>query len=116
MRNITQQKATQSALLNAERLSIQGEIARTFAHELRNPLASIRMATDVIHHQWLPDITSFENWGISPDTRALYENMGHKVRFITNQGQAMGIYIDAEERLLFGSADSRSYDSRALGY
>lgn len=51
VRNITQQKTTQRALLNAERLSIQGEIARTFAHELRNPLASIRMATDVIKHK-----------------------------------------------------------------
>jgi len=69
-----------------------------------------------IHHQWLPDITSFENWGISPDSRALYENMGHKVRFITHQGQAMGIYIDAANGLLFGSADSRSYDSKAVGY
>ncbi len=51
VRNITEQKDTQRALLNAERLSIQGEIARTFAHELRNPLASIRMATDVIKHK-----------------------------------------------------------------
>lgn len=51
VRNITDQKSIQRALLNAERLSIQGEIARTFAHELRNPLASIRMATDVIQHK-----------------------------------------------------------------
>lgn len=51
VRNITEQKHTQTALLNAERLSIQGEIARTFAHELRNPLASIRMTTDVIQHK-----------------------------------------------------------------
>lgn len=48
VRNITEQKNTQLALINAEKLSIQGEVARTFAHELRNPLASIRMATDVI--------------------------------------------------------------------
>ena len=51
VRNISEQKNIQRALLNAERLSIQGEIARTFAHELRNPLASIRMATDVIKHK-----------------------------------------------------------------
>lgn len=68
-----------------------------------------------IHHQWLPDITSFEHYGISPDTKKLYEEMGHKVRYITNQGQAMGIYIDYEEGILFGAADSRSYDSRAVG-
>ncbi len=51
VRNITEQKNTQRALLNAERLSIQGEVARTFAHELRNPLASIRMAGDVIRNK-----------------------------------------------------------------
>lgn len=51
VRNITDQKFTQRALLNAERLSIQGEVARTFAHELRNPLASIRMAGDVIKNK-----------------------------------------------------------------
>lgn len=69
-----------------------------------------------IHHQWLPNITSFEEWGISPDSRALYENMGHKVRFITHQGQAMGIYIDDKEGIIYGAADSRSYDSKAAGY
>ncbi|MEP6263035.1 MAG: gamma-glutamyltransferase [Gillisia sp.] len=69
-----------------------------------------------IHHQWLPDITSFEDWGISPDTRDLYENMGHKVRYITNQGQAMGIFIDSINGLKYGGADSRSYDGRAVGY
>lgn len=51
VKNITEQKNTQMALLNAERLSIQGEVARTFAHELRNPLASIRMASDVIKNK-----------------------------------------------------------------
>jgi PAS domain S-box-containing protein len=51
IRNITEQKTTQRALLNAERLSIQGEVARTFAHELRNPLASIRMASDVVKNK-----------------------------------------------------------------
>ncbi len=48
VRNIHQQKITQKALLKAEKLSIQGEIARTLAHELRNPLASIGMATEVL--------------------------------------------------------------------
>ncbi len=48
VRNIQEQKVTEKALLKAENLSIQGEVARTFAHELRNPLASIRMATEII--------------------------------------------------------------------
>ncbi|PKD17025.1 hypothetical protein APR41_06205 [Salegentibacter salinarum] len=48
VRNIHNLKNTKKALLKAEKLSIQGELARTFAHELRNPLASIGMATKVI--------------------------------------------------------------------
>lgn len=48
IRNITNQKNTQKALFKAEKLSIQGEIARTFAHELRNPLASIGMVNEVL--------------------------------------------------------------------
>ena len=48
LRNINSQKETQKALLKAEKLSIQGEVARTLAHELRNPLASIGMATEVL--------------------------------------------------------------------
>ncbi len=51
VRNITDQKNTQKALLKAEKLSIQGEIARTFAHELRNPLASIGMVGEVLSHK-----------------------------------------------------------------
>lgn len=63
VRNITTQKNTQRALINAEKLSIQGEVARTFAHELRNPLASIRMATDVIKQKLEgPQKESLENY------------------------------------------------------
>lgn len=69
-----------------------------------------------IHHQWLPDITSFERHSISPDTRRLYEMMGHKIRYRNAQGQAMGIYIDPETGIRYGAADSRSFDGRAVGY
>lgn len=69
-----------------------------------------------IHHQWLPDRTSFERFAISPDTRKLYEMMGHQTYFRGGQGSAMGIYIDREEGLLYGAADSRAFDGRAVGY
>ncbi|MFD2518362.1 ATP-binding protein [Salinimicrobium flavum] len=49
VRNVSEQKSTQKALLKAETLSIQGEAARTFAHELRNPLASIGMVGEVLN-------------------------------------------------------------------
>lgn len=68
-----------------------------------------------MHHQWLPDVTSFENWNFSPDTIQLYESMGHEKRWTGSQGRAMGIYIDVEEDIYYGAADSRSYDGRAVG-
>lgn len=69
-----------------------------------------------IHHQWLPDRTSFERYSISPDTKRLYEMMGHKVYFRGGQGSAMGIYVDPETGLLYGAADSRAFDGKASGY
>ena len=69
-----------------------------------------------IHHQWLPDVTSFEDYGISPDTQKLYEMMGHAIRYRKSQGRAMGIFIDRETGLIYGAADSRSFDGGARGY
>lgn len=48
LRNVQEQKLVQKALLHAEKLSIKGEIARTLAHELRNPIASIGMSADIL--------------------------------------------------------------------
>lgn len=69
-----------------------------------------------IHHQWLPDVTRFEDWGFSPDTKRIYQEMGHEIELRSVQGQAMGIYIDKESGMIFGAADSRSYDGKAAGY
>ncbi len=69
-----------------------------------------------IHHQWLPDLTMFERPGISPDTEKIYKSMGHKVRYRSGQGSAMGIYIDPESRLIYGAADSRAFDGKSVGW
>ena len=68
-----------------------------------------------IHHQWLPDVTSFEEWGFSPDTRRLYRDMGHTVQTRGGQGQAMGIYIDWDTGIRWGASDSRAFDGGARG-
>lgn len=69
-----------------------------------------------IHHQWLPDVTSFESFGFSSDTMKLYEAFGHRTRTRGSQGSAMAIYVDQVEKLLLGAADSRSFDGRAVGF
>ena len=53
LRNVQEQKHTQQALINAEKLSIKGEVARTLAHELRNPLASIDMSAEILDKKTL---------------------------------------------------------------
>jgi len=56
--------------------------------------------------------------GISsiPDTRRLYEAMGHRITFVGSQGHAMGIFIDHERKLIYGGADSRAFNARAVGW
>ena len=69
-----------------------------------------------IHHQWLPDVTEMERWAFSPDTRLLYQNMGHDMRIVGGQGSVMAIWIDHERGMLFGAADSREYDGKVVGH
>jgi gamma-glutamyltranspeptidase/glutathione hydrolase len=69
-----------------------------------------------IHHQWLPNRTSFESLGFSPDTIRLYQMMGHEMSRRGSQGSAMAIHIDQASGIRFGAADSRGFDSRAVGY
>jgi len=71
--------------------------------------------TPRIHHQWLPDVTSFEGWGFSPDTRRLYEMMGHRSGGRGYQGSVMAIYVDRDEGIVWGAADSRAFDGGAAG-
>ena len=54
VRNISAKKETQKALVNAEKYSILGEVAKTLAHELRNPITSIGMATEILSKKMIP--------------------------------------------------------------
>ena len=69
-----------------------------------------------IHHQWLPDMTSFERGLFSIDTLRLYEAFGHRIRFRSSQGSANGIFIDQGTGILHGAPDPRSADGGAAGY
>ncbi len=68
------------------------------------------------HHQWFPDAIRVEKGALSPDTLQLLEMRGHALEFRHLQGAANGIHLDAEAGLLYGAADSRSFDGRAVGH
>lgn len=74
-----------------------------------------------IHHQWMPDIVSFERYGMSIDTRVLLEQRGHKLHERESyegayQGDGETVGIDPSSGSRLGAADPRKPDSRAIGY
>ncbi|MEO6244794.1 MAG: gamma-glutamyltransferase [Opitutaceae bacterium] len=74
-----------------------------------------------VHHQWMPDLLTFERLGISADTLALLTAKGHTVVERQSyeggyQGDAETIAIDPKTKLRFGAADPRKPDSKAVGY
>lgn len=78
---------------------------------------NIQQAIDAprIHHQWLPDETYWEEYGLSADTRGILTSFGHKfTEKPGNIASATGIMID-RDGVRLGAIDSRS-DGAAVGY
>ena len=71
-----------------------------------------------IHHQWLPDMTDYEEGVFSADSLKLYEALGHRTHMESDlkQNDAMGILVDHNHKKIYGGADPRSPEGRAAGY
>lgn len=79
----------------------------------------IRQAVDArrIHHQWLPDRIRVEEDGVTAETVAALEGMGHAIQVRGEQGSAHSIMIDAATGERVGAADTRDYSlEAAVGY
>jgi gamma-glutamyltranspeptidase/glutathione hydrolase len=79
---------------------------------------SIQQAIDAprIHHQWLPDETAYEPFGLSVDTQKALEAMGHKFTSRPRyMGDAQGIMIEVKTGVRLGASDPRN-DGAAVGY
>jgi gamma-glutamyltranspeptidase/glutathione hydrolase len=68
-----------------------------------------------VHHQWLPDVVTYERFGLSPDTVKELERLGHTLREGGSQGVAQVIMYDPEEDMLEGGTDHRVADGAAVG-
>jgi gamma-glutamyltranspeptidase/glutathione hydrolase len=76
------------------------------------------------HQQWLPETTSVETFALSPDTRKILVDMGHKLGDSQPAGHAAGILVGAPSLggkprgsdRLYGANDPRPGTGLALGY
>ncbi|HYO78908.1 MAG TPA: gamma-glutamyltransferase family protein, partial [Thermoanaerobaculia bacterium] len=95
-------------------------IINTVLHVIVNVIdfgMDIQQAIDSprFHHQWQPDHIYWEVFGMSPDTRAMLEKMGHKFRELpgasrnvaTDIGDAHGVMIDPVNGMRLGASDPR---------
>jgi gamma-glutamyltranspeptidase / glutathione hydrolase len=68
-----------------------------------------------LHHQWLPDRTDYERFGVSADTVKILQGMGHTLRPVDAQGVAEVIIVDPRDGSLQGGCDRRAADGAAVG-
>ncbi|MEQ1731520.1 MAG: gamma-glutamyltransferase, partial [Vicinamibacterales bacterium] len=66
------------------------------------------------HHQWLPDVISYERQGFSSDTLRELQRRGHTIRDGGGQGVAQVIIYNATEKALEGGTDRRVADGAAV--
>ena len=74
-----------------------------------------RQAVDAprLHHQWLPDLATFERDAVADSTLSRLRAMGHTVEQRGRQGDAHTIIFDARTKTAYGANDRRSSDSKA---
>ena len=61
--DLTLRKQAERDMLSAERLSLTGKIARTIAHEVRNPLTNLSLALDQLRSEIPADNESAKLYG-----------------------------------------------------
>lgn len=78
MRDVTEQKQTQSDLIEAEKLSVQGGMARTLAHEVRGPAANINLSLQLLRDDLANKVD------ISEETQVYFDIISKSCKRITN--------------------------------
>ncbi|HEY0977439.1 MAG TPA: ATP-binding protein [Flavobacteriales bacterium] len=78
--DISDRKRAQDVLMESDRLAITGRIARTIAHEVRNPLTNLRMALE----QLLDELGTEQVEAAGPYVEILKRNIERISRLITD--------------------------------
>jgi len=104
-------------------------IITTVLHTILNVIdydMNVQEAVDAprFHHQWQPDVTTFEPFAISPDTRQLLLGMGHNLEAAQPINHVEAIIVGAPSfggmavgrNRFYGANDPRRNTGLALGY
>ena len=104
-------------------------IPTTVLHTLINVIdygMDIQEAVDAprFHQQWMPDVTYVENFGLSPDTRAILVGMGHHLAQAQPANHIAAILVGAPSlggqpvanNKFYGANDPRRNTGLAAGY
>ena len=77
----------------------------------------IQQAIDMprIHHQWLPDLIDYEQFGLSMDVIQSLKGRGYIFGGERTLGRVEGILIDVNNNIIYGATDPRGYGA-AIGY
>jgi gamma-glutamyltranspeptidase/glutathione hydrolase len=106
-----------------------GRIITVVVHLILNTVdygMNLQEAIDAprFHQQWLPESTAVEEFALSPDTRRMLADMGHKFTDSRQWSHAIGIIVGApslggaarDGNRFFGANDPRRNTGLALGY
>lgn len=104
-------------------------IITTVLHTILNVVdygMNVQEAVDAprFHHQWMPDVTSYEPFSISPDTQKLLTDMGHHLEVGIPINQVEAIIVGAPSlggkpvggNRFYGANDPRHNTGLASGY
>lgn len=66
-----------------------------------------------IDHEWLPELTTYEDGAIPQAALGALQKMGHTLKPRNRQGTAHSVFVDLATGTAYGVNDQRSSDSKA---
>ena len=103
--DLTMRKQAEAEMLVAERLSLTGKIARTIAHEVRNPLTNLNLALDQLRSELPEDNEAIKLYGdiIERNSNRIEQLIGEMLN--SSKGKELNVELVPVSEILDGAID-----------